>query len=329
MTMYRHLDLSERYCIAAQLKNGINPTGIARQLGRDPTSIRREIARAGGRIGYDARSADTLSKTRRATPRGAYRFRGERKTLALELLRQTDLEPAGIGPRLRLDHGPDMGVSGSTIYRHIYADAAAGGELFKHLRTARHRPKPRSKVKKVRQIIKDRRRISERPAQVDKLERLGDLERDTIVGPSNRGAILTIVDRVSDKCWLAQTHGRGAYGVHKATLALLGGHRGRLHTITNDNGGEFTEHKLTAKTLELDIYFADPYATNQRSRIERTNKLIRQYIPKGRDVRFVQPKELRWIQDRLNNRPRKKLGYLTPNEVSLANAADVTDSDSS
>lgn len=329
MTMYRHLDLSERYCIAAQLKNGIRPTWIARQLGRDPTSIRREIARAGGRNAYDARVAHCLSMTRRAAPRGAYRFTGERKALALELLRQTDLEPAGIGPRLRLDHGPDMSVSGSTIYRHIYADAAAGGELFKHLRTARHRPKRRSKVKKVRQIIKDKRRIGERPAEVDKLERLGDLERDTIVGPSNRGAILTIVDRVSDKCWLAQTHGRQACGVHQATLALLGKLRGKVHTITNDNGGEFAEHKQTAKTLNLGIYFADRYAPNQRSRVERLNKLIRQYVPKGRDVRFVQPKELRWIQERLNNRPRKKLGYLTPNEVFLMNAADVNDSDSS
>jgi len=327
--MYRHLDLSERYCIAAQLKNGIKPTQIACELGRDPTSIRREITRAGGRSCYDARSADSLSKTRRAAPRGAYRFTGERKTLALDLLRQTDLEPAGIGPRLRLLHGSDMGVSGSTIYRYIYADAAAGGELFKHLRTARHRPKRRSKVKKIRQIIKDKRRISERPAKVDQLERLGDLQRDTIVGPSNRGAILTIVDRVSDKCWLAQTHGREAYGVHKATLGLLGKERGKVHTITNDNGGEFAEHKQTAKTLKLDIYFADPYATNQRSRVERLNKLIRQYIPKGRDVRFIQPKELRWIQNRLDNRPRKKLGYLTPNEVFLANVANVADPDSS
>lgn len=329
MTMYRHLDLSERYRIAAQLKNGVNPTRIACELGRDPTSIRREIARGGGRNRYEARSAQARYAAVRSAPRKPYRFTGERKALALRLLEETDLEPAGIGPRLRLQHGPDMGVSGSTIYRHIYADAAAGGDLFEHLRTARHRPKPRSKVKKVRQIIKDKRRISERPAEVDKLERLGDLERDTIVGPSNRGAILTIVDRVSDKCWLAQTHGREAYGVHKATLALLGGHRGQLHTITNDNGGEFTEHKLTARTLALDIYFADPYATNQRSRIERLNKLIRQYIPKGRDVRFVQPKELRWIQNRLDNRPRKKLGYLTPNEVYLANAVDVAGTDSS
>lgn len=326
--MYRHLDLSERYCIAAQLENGIKPTQIALDLGRDPTSIRREIARAGGRHSYDARSAHTRYLATRAAPRGAYCFTGERKALALYLLEQTDMEPVGIGPRLRLIHGPAMGVSGSTIYRHIYADAAAGGELWRHLRTARMRPKRRSKVKKARQIIEDRKRIGQRPAEVDKLKRLGDLERDTIVGPSNRGAILTIVDRVTDKCWLAQTHGREAYAVHKATLALLSKHRGKLHTITNDNGGEFAEHKQTAKTLKLGIYFADPYATNQRSRIERLNKLIRQYIPKGRDVRFIQPKELRWIQERLNNRPRKKLGYLTPNEASLAYAVAVSDTDS-
>ncbi len=326
--MYRHLDLTERYCIAAQLENGINATLIARDLGRDPTSIRREIARAGGRHGYDARSAHSLYMATRAAPRGAYRFTGVRKELALDLLGQTDLEPMGIGPRLRLLHGPDMGVSGSTIYRHIYADAATGGELWKLLRTARMRPKPRSKVKKVRQIIEDRKRIAQRPAVVDELKRLGDLERDTIVGPSNRGAILTIVDRKSDYCWLAQTHGREAHGVHEATLDLLREHREKLHTITNDNGGEFAKHKCTGKTLKLGIYFADPYATNQRARIERLNKLIRQYIPKGRDVRFVQPKELRWIADRLNNRPREKLGYLTPNEVFLAKAVDMPDTDS-
>jgi IS30 family transposase len=326
--MYRHLDLSERYCIAAQLKNGIKAAQIAGDLGRDPTSIRREIARAGGRHSYDARSAHSLYMSNRAAPRGAYRFTDVRKDLALFLLEQTDLEPMGIGPRLRLLFGPDMGVSGSTIYRYIYADAAAGGQLWRHLRTARVRPKPRPKVKKVRQIIEDRKRISQRPAEVDQLGRIGDLERDTIVGPSNRGAILTIVDRKSDYCWLAQTHDRQAQGVHEATLALLRKDREKLHTITNDNGGEFAKHKRTGKTLKLGIYFADPYATNQRARIERLNKLIRQYIPKGRDVRFVQPKELRWIADKLNNRPREKLGYLTPNEVFLAKAVDMPDTDS-
>lgn len=320
MATYKHLDLSERYQIHSYLQQKMSTPEIAKEVGRSASTISREICRNGGRAKYDPKIAQQRYEKCRAQDRKPYIFKGILKYRAIRLLKQTDLEPAGIGPRLELEHGSEMSVSHMTIYRYIYKDAADGGTLYTHLRTGRKRTKKRKKEKTIRQIIKGRRFIHDRPKEVDKVERLGDLERDTIVGPLNKGAIQSIVDRKSSYCWLAQVHSKSSKDNHIATRKLLKPVRDRVLSLTNDNGVEFAEHKLTSKYLDAGVWFCDPYNTNQSARIEQINKLVRQYIPKKRDIRFVQPKELKAICNKINNRPRKKLGYLTPREVFFNNS---------
>jgi IS30 family transposase len=221
MKPYCHLDLSQRYQIYSLIQLKHKASQIARQLGRDPTTIRREIKRGGGYMKYDPKATHKACKARRKISRKPYKFKGILKERALLLLKLTDAEPAAIGPRLVLEYGPDMQVSTMTLYRYIYRNAACGGKLYTHLRTARKRPKKRKKEKTVRQIIKGRRFIEERPAVVDRVEHLGDLERDTIVGPANKGAIQSIVDRKSSYCWLMQVHSKSAKDTHISTRTLL------------------------------------------------------------------------------------------------------------
>ena len=315
MKPYKHLTLWERYHIRSAIQFKQKPAKIARSLDRNPTTIRREIQRGGGYHDYDPDKAQNYYEKKRGQKRPPYRFKGILKHYALQLLTQTGLEPAGIGPRLQLEHGEHMNVSHMTIYRHIYRDATDGGTLYSYLRTARKKPKPRKKGKTVREIIKNRRFIDQRPAIVDQVDRIGDLERDTIVGPANKGAILSIVDRKSSYCWLDQIHRKSPYDTHIGTRRQLKDVRHLITSMTNDNGIEFADHRLTARYLKTDVWFCHPYQTNQSARIEQINKLVRQYLPKKIDIRFVQPKQLRAIAEILNNRPRKKLGYKTPFEV--------------
>jgi len=214
-----------------------------------------------------------------------------------------------------------------TVYRHIYQDVAVGGHIYTYLRTGRKKTKQRKTTKNLRSIIKNRRFIDQRPACVDKLERIGDLERDIIVGPVNKGAILSIVDRKSIYCWLAQIHRKTPHNTHFGTRKLLKDVRDGMYTMTNDNGPEFAHHQQTARYLNVDVWFCFPYQTNESARIEQLNKLVRQYLPKKRDLRFVQPKELRQICETRNNRPRKILGYYTTKEVFFreSNIEKITD----
>lgn len=315
MKNYTHITLSERYHIHGLIQSKYSIPRIAGELGRDPTTIRREVSRGGGYMHYSPQSAQQGYQSKRTQQRTPYRFKSLLKERVLTLLGKTDLEPAGIGPRLILEHGQAMRISHMTIYRYIYEDARLGGTLYMNLRTARKRPKHRKPCKTVRQIIKNRNWIDHRPKEVDNVQRTGDLERDTIVGPANKGAIQSIVDRKSSFCWLAQVHSKAPRDNHIATRKLLKPVRHRIHSLTNDNGFEFAHHQLTGRYLNTRIWFCHPYQTNESARIEQINKLVRQYIPKKRDIRFVQPKELKQICEKLNNRPRKKLGYLTPKEV--------------
>jgi len=293
----------------------MNPQRIATELKRDPTTIRRELQRGGGIGAYNPEWAQKRYQHKRSQKRTPYRFKGELRDKCIQLLKKTGLEPAGIGPRLCLEHGTNMKVSHMTVYRYIYQDAADGGQLYTYLRTGRKKAKRRSPTKTLRSIIKNRRFIDQRPPEVDRLERTGDLERDTIVGPANKGAILSIVDRKTNYCWLAQIHRKTPHNTHIGTRKLLKDVRDRMYSMTNDNGLEFAYHQQTARYLKTDVWFCYPYQTNESARIEQLNKLVRQYLPKKRDLRFVQPKELRQICETRNNRPRKKLGYLTPKEV--------------
>lgn len=157
---------------------------------------------------------------------------------------------------------------------------------------------------------------------MDEKTRLGDLEIDTIIGKNHQGAILSINDRVSGYLWLAKLKGKDAEELAMKTVEILQPQAQWLHTITGDNGKEFAEHKTISNTLKVDFFFAKPYHSWERGANENTNGLIRQYLPKGLSFENVTDKDIEYIQRKLNNRPRKKLNFLTPNEFLSLNLSN-------
>ena len=207
-------------------------------------------------------------------------------------------------------------VCQSRIYELIHEDRAAGGKIYKSLRHGGKKPVKRSDGQTAgRGLIPGRVDISERPAIVEEKTRVGDLEIDTIIGAGKKSALLTIVDRVTYLTKIVLLENLEAKTVSKALVKCLRPYSSMVQTITSDNGKEFAYHLQVSEQLRSDYYFCRPYHSWERGVNEHTNKLIRQYYPKGSDFGCTTAKEVQIVEDKLNNRPRKKLRYQTPNEV--------------
>ena len=180
----------------------------------------------------------------------------------------------------------------------------------------------RGNAKDTRGIIKDRIGIEHRPKIVEEKTRIGDLEIDTIIGKNHKGAILTMNDRVSSMLWMRKLESKEADVLAKIAIQELTPLKQIIKTITADNGKEFASHKTISKQLEVDIYFARPYHSWERGANENTNGLIRQYFTKGSSFDNISNQDVQWVQDTLNNRPRKKLGFLSPNEFFYINLSN-------
>ena len=144
-------------------------------------------------------------------------------------------------------------------------------------------------------------------------------EADTIIGKNHRQAIVSIVERKTGLTLIRKVERKTAHAVGQAMIELLEPYRKKVRTITSDNGREFAQHETIASALKADFYFAHPYASWERGTNENTNGLIRQYFPKNRDFTTITQQEIDHAMNRLNNRPRKRLGYLTPNQVFFKN----------
>lgn len=206
-------------------------------------------------------------------------------------------------------------ISHETIYRFIYANKARGGSLYKHLHHKNKKYHKRSHTYQKRGIIKDRRMINTRPKIVEKKRRIGDLEIDTVIGKDRIGALITVVDRKSKFTLIKHVPSKHAEVVTSALIEMLIPIKLVLKTITSDNGKEFAYHKQVSEVLETDFYFANPYHSWERGLNEHTNGLIRQYLPKKTDFTHISKEEIVTIQDKVNHRPRKVLGFRTPYEV--------------
>jgi len=157
--------------------------------------------------------------------------------------------------------------------------------------------------------------IDLRPAVVEAKSRIGDWEMDTITGKNSTGYLVTVVERKSKLTLIKRVPDRQADHMAKTIVQLLRPYKDTVFTITVDNGKEFARHKKISKSLKADIYFAHPYHAWERGLNENTNGLLRQYFPKKIDFRTIDDKSIEYAMERLNNRPRKTLGFATPNEV--------------
>jgi IS30 family transposase len=306
---YTHLTREERYQIYALKKAGHKQSEIANVLERSESTISRELARNRGQRGYRPKQAHNKAVERRAV--NARQIDDETWRFAQEMLLQ-QWSPEQISGHLRAE-GRD-GLSHETVYQRVYADKRAGGLLWKSLRCQKLRKKRYGKLDR-RGIIPNRLSIEERPAIVERRERIGDWEADTVIGKNHRQAIVSLVERKTGFTLIEKVERKTAQAVSEAMTKLLKPYRSKVCTVTSDNGREFARHEEIAQQLQADFYFAHPYASWERGTNENTNGLIRQYFPKNRDFTTITQQEINTAMERLNNRPRKRLGYQTPSQV--------------
>lgn len=307
---YRQLAREQRYQINVLRRAGHNQTHIAALIGCHKSTISRELRRNRGQKGYRHHQADEMAYDRQCE---AYRSRIAWQTWQeVERLLRQDWSPDQISGHLKRAKQPS--VSHEWIYLYVYADKRRGGTLHRHLRSQKKQRKRYSGYIR-RGQIPNRTSIDKRPQIVASKGRFGDWEVDTIVGARHKGGILSAVERKSKLTRLRKLTTKGAAEMKDNTIELLAPLAAKVHTITVDNGKEFCEHELIAAGLQARIYFAHPYASWERGLNENTNGLVRQYFPKKYHFAKITDKDVQQVEDLLNNRPRKMLGYRTPNEV--------------
>ncbi len=313
---YKHLTIEERYHIQAYKEAGYFQKEIAEKLAVHPSTISRELKKNSSKVyqRYSAKKADEVSQNRRMYSSRKSNFKMVKKvTNYIVKYIEEDYSPEQVSATLKFKY--NINISFVRIYQYIEADKLLGGDLHTHLRfyhTGHRRAKYGAKYKGK---IKDRVSISLRPEIVEDKQRIGDLETDTIVGANQKGAITTIVDRASMFVKISIPTSKKAIDIEKETLRLLTPFKDKIHTITSDNGFEFSNHKNVSQALNCEYYFCHPYSSWERGLNEYINGLIRQYIPKGTSFENITPKYIQMIEDKLNNRPRKSLNWKTPNEV--------------
>ena len=312
MTKYNQITVDERYHIYAYKKAGFCSAKIAQLLGRHKSSIYRELNRNKGKRGYRPKQAHEKSDRRRHEACKAIKMVPDLIKL-VELKIQEDWSPEQISGWLLNEQS--LSLSHERIYQHIWSNKDKDGDLYKHLRHQGKKYNKRSNGKTSRGQIKNRISIDKRPAIVDSKVRVGDWEIDTVIGKGHQGILVTLVERKTLYSLAAQVDSKHAEPVTKATISLLTPLKGRIHTITADNGKEFALHEKIARQLKTKVYFAHPYHSWERGVNENTNGLLRQYFPKNTNLKNVAQKEVDDAVFKLNNRPRKTLGFKTPAEM--------------
>ena len=289
-------------------KAGYKQKDIATAIDKDKSVISRELKRNRDIKGrYTFTSAQEIADARKARLSRPRKFTSEVKNRINRYMRTEQMSPEQIVGYCK-QKGYKM-VSVERIYQYIREEKKAGGDLYTH---CRHRLKHRSRPVGGHFPIKDRVSIDERPIEADG-KRFGDWEMDLIVGAGNKGAMVTLVERSTGHTLIRKLpDGKDANGVCTAVIAMLMPYKKHVLTITTDNGPEFAEHKRLAKALDTNVFFAHPYCSWEKGLIEYTNKLYRQYIPKGANFDDFTDQDIKNIQYKINRRPRKKLGFKTP-----------------
>jgi len=293
------------------LLNGKTQKEIAEMLGRDKSVISREIKRnSDKRSGkYYYKQAQKKSEARKQNKTYKKRFTPEIQ-VHIEKRLKDKLSPEQISGEAK-----ELGitcVSHERIYQHVWDDKRNGGRLYVHLRNKGKRYRKRGSPNQNRGIILNRVDIDKRPKIVEKKKRFGDFEIDTMIGKNHKGALVTILDRVSGIVKIRKVEAKEARVVAHAAINALKPYKELLHTITSDNGKEFANHQFISHCLEIDFFFAKPYASYQRGANENVNRLIRQYFPKKTDFSKITEGRIKLVENEINNRPRKRFGFKTP-----------------
>jgi IS30 family transposase len=293
--------------IYALLKIGQTKSKIAEVLGVHKSTISRELKRNKGKRGYRPKQAQEMADQRK---RVRIKQRIDHDTWKwIERHLKLDWSPEQISGWRKMN-GMSK-ISHEWIYHYIYEEKAAGGTLWKHLRVQKGKKKRYGKQDR-RGNLPNRVSIDERPMEVEVKERIGDWEVDTVISKGRKQALVTLTDRKSRLILMKRIVDRTAISVKNSVIQLLEPFREQTHTITCDNGKEFSLHEEIAQALRTNVYFAHPYASWERGANENANGLIRQYFPKKMNFKEITDNQVELALMRLNHRPRKCLGFKSP-----------------
>lgn len=319
MKEYQQLTLSERYHIRRYKQAGKGINEIARLLFRDRSTISRELRRNTGRNGYQPRQAEKFATSRR--------YMLGHPLITSDMIQEIETKlhagdtPAIISMRARVE-GREM-VSHERIYQHVMEDAARGGGLWKSLPRSHRRRWRRIGPKRRNGGIKDQKMIDQRPSVVEARSRVGDWEGDLV--QMRNGHLVSLVERRSRYVLLGRVRSKHERTVrHRLKRMLMSVPNPMVKTLTLDNGLEFAGHQKLSMAAKVEIYFAHPYHAWERGSNENANGLIRRWFPKGSDLSRISDKDISFVQNRLNNRPRACLGYLTSLESLFKRTPSLT-----
>jgi IS30 family transposase len=310
---YHQITSGERYAIAALRKQKLSVRAIGAELGRSASTVSRELRRNLSTQGrYSPPKADSYALARRRRSRRNSHFGSDEWGLVEQLI-GLDWSPEQVSGWLRRHRV--LSISHETIYLRVWHDKQVGGQLWRHLRQAAKRRRKRYRSHDSRGRLAGKRHISERPAEVESRRVCGHWEIDSIMGDDHgRHSALTVVERKTGYLQMGKLVRHCAADAAARTIELIDRQRDCFKTITADNGTEFHSYMLVEQATGVPFYFATPHHSWERGTNENTNGLIRQYLPKRRSMAKVTQADLDAIAARLNARPRKRLGYRTPEE---------------
>ena len=311
---YRQITYAERYTLGMFRRQGLGPAAIARVLGRHRSTIGREVRRNRARSDgtYRPQLADWYARGRRSRSRRNRRFSPADWDRVAALVRE-DWSPEQVAGWLHRQGR--LEISHETIYRYIWVDQRQGGRLYTHLRGARKRRRKRYGHYDSRGRLAGKRPITARPAAAEARTRVGHWEADTILGAGQSGpCVLSLVERKTGYVVLGKLRKRTTAELNRRATRLIRRQQRPVRTITADNGTEFHSYAAIEHATTARFYFATPHHAWERGTNENTNGLLRQYLPKRQSMAHLTQHDCNRLAAKLNRRPRKRLGYPTPEE---------------
>ena len=315
MMKYVQLTSDERYTLARCRAQRWSQADIARFMGRSPSTISRELRRnATTHDGaYRADKAIQYTQARRARSRRNRQFSEAQFRLVIRLLRK-HLSPEQISATLY--ERRQLSISAQTIYAYLRQDRKQGGRLYRFLRQAGKQRRKRYRKPDSRGKLRGKRSIHDRPPGARNRSRTGHWEGDTVMGAyDSKPCIVTLVDRRSKYVHIGKLRCRKTDEANRRIVKLIERGTHPFRTITADNGTEFHQYQTVEERTGVPFYFCTPYHSWERGLSENTNGLIRQFLPKRQSMKDVSQRDCDRIAHLLNTRPRKALGYRTPEEA--------------
>jgi transposase, IS30 family len=322
---YNQLTLEQRYKIETYISLGKSQTFIADLLEVHKSTICRELRRNIPKRGVGAKQYVAQNAQRKTIKRHVEKSKHTKFSVPLKLQMKGWMETKKYSPELvaaKWKKDNISGVSHECIYQFIWHCKHTNlrknrqyKNLHCYLKHGKRRRK-RGNYKDTRGLIPNRKSIEERPKIVEKRKRFGDIEVDLIMGKNHKSALLVMVDRATLITKIEKLKGKNAAIITQKIIKEMK-KLPPLKTMTFDNDQAFTNHEEIGEALGIETYFTRPYTSQDKGTIENRNGVIRQFFPKKTDFNLINNKEVKRVEKEMNNRPIRKFGYLTPNEVFL------------